>query len=375
MKEGLAIEVGGENFDPDLAYFKNITALGRGHSRELEIEIAKRIDEGRRMIARALRDFRVLLKKRGGKNRFAQSIFDALKSKVWVLGTAGSEKFHLIEKALLKVETILHERADSAELNYFAETEKRFHEGRMVFEKARNELVEKNLRFAVSIAKPYFRARTGLSFFDVIEEANTGLIKAAERYRHTMGFCFTTYAHWWIRQAITRAYANKSRGVRVPVHKYELRSKISRVQKNLNQRFAGASKPEEVAKQLGIKINDVLESDVIFQVSRSIDGRIPHTKDMRLKDCISDDKEKTPEALYVAIERVEFIKQIMEQVLTPREQFVIRRRLGFDDEPEQELRGLGRVMNLSGERVRQIQNEAMAKLRSPEILEKLRLAV
>ena len=198
-KERLAMEVGGENFDPDLAYFKNIMALGSGHSRELEIEIAKRIDEGRRMIARALRDVRVLLKKSGKKDCSMQAIFSVLKSKAWVSGTVGSEKFHILEKAFLEAKTIFHEQNDSMKLDSFVKTEERFHNGRKIFEKARNELVEKNLRFAVSVAKPYFRVRMGLSFFDVIEEANIGLIKAAERYHHAMGFCFTTYAHWWIR--------------------------------------------------------------------------------------------------------------------------------------------------------------------------------
>ncbi|MEK7636716.1 MAG: RNA polymerase sigma factor RpoD/SigA [Patescibacteria group bacterium] len=366
-----------DNFDPHLtAYFKKIMALGRGRSPEWEIGVAKQIDEGRKIIIHALRELSALLVLIAKKDPCAQVILAMLKSNVLRWKTIGSERFIFVENAFSEIETIVHTHNNALERASFIEARKQFGVGREIFERSRNELVEKNLCFAVSIAKKYFYHRIGLSPSDVINEANIGLIKAAERYRYAMGFRFTTYAHWWIRQAILRAYDNKSRGIRVPVHRRELWSKISRVQKNLSQRFTRESKPEEVAKQLGVSPDDVLESGTIFTVPHSIDARIPYTEDVCLKDVIPDNKEKTPEALYAATEHVAFIKKIMEQVLDPREQYIIQRRFGFNDEsPDQTFRKIGRVLNLSYERVRQIQNEAIEKLRSPEILKELRLAV
>lgn len=362
----------GINLDVSPVYFKNIGVLGKGRSRKWEIRVGKRLDEGRRMIECSFRDVHSLLKKMAKEDASVQPILNALKGNMRELEAARSERFSAIENAFSNIRPILREHDALAELDSM---EKRFRDGKDIFEKARTELVEKNLRLTVPIAKSFFNNRTGLTLSDVIQEGNCGLMKAAERYRYKKGFHFSTYAAWWIRQTITRAYMNHSRDIRVPVHRQELGQKISRVQRDLYQRFAGASKPEEVAAALGITPEDVLENAQMFNIPYSIDMEVRDTGMLYLKDVIRDKNERDPEALYASNESTLFLKEIVEQELKERERFVILKRFGLDGEPPQTLEEVGKVLHITRERIRQIENEALEKLRSPKIIEKLKTAV
>ena len=236
-------------------------------------------------------------------------------------------------------------------------------------EEAEKRLAEANLRLVVSIAKRY--VGRGMQFLDLIQEGNLGLIKAVEKYDYRKGFKFSTYATWWIRQAITRAIADQARTIRIPVHMVETINKLVRVQRQLLQELGREPSPEEIAENMDIPVERVREIQKISQEPVSLETPIGEEEDSHLGDFIQDDNVPVPAEAAASTLLKEQLVEVL-GTLTEREQKVLRLRFGMDDGRARTLEEVGKEFNVTRERIRQIEAKALRKLRHPSRSRKLR---
>ncbi len=276
--------------------------------------------------------------------------------------TAGAEAIEAINK-------LEADRVAGLENPMTEEEEKNYRKAIKTGDRAKKRLAEANLRLVVSIAKRY--VGRGMLFLDLIQEGNLGLIKAVEKFDSSKGFKFSTYATWWIRQAITRAIADQARTIRIPVHMVETINKVIRVSRQLLQELGHDPSPEEIAEEMDMPVDRVRDILKIAQEPVSLETPIGEEEDSHLGDFIPDDDAPEPaEAASFMLLKEQLVEVL--KTLTPREEKVLRLRFGIEDGHTRTLEEVGKEFNVTRERIRQIEAKALRKLRHPSRSKKLK---
>ncbi len=324
--------------------------------RNSEAELGKCIDLASRSIRSTVKQGLQLAKKTS-KSYSQQQVMDKLKE-VSQLSGLSAPAIEEVRKALITLE-----KDHGAHSTFIQDLCHQLQTAAQQLEQAKTELVQRNLRLVVDIAKRY--AGHGLAFLDLVQEGNIGLMKAAERFQQSKGFKFSTYATWWIRQGITRALADQSRTIRVPVHMNEVSNKIARISKKLTQQYAAQPRMEDIGTILNMSPDKVQETVQVFQDPLSLETPIGDGETL-LTDFVADSKSASPDCPIAKQETNQQVQRVLSS-LTEREQMVIRLRFGFGQDEPWTLEEVGQTMSVTRERVRQIEAKALQKLKEPNM--------
>ncbi len=334
-------------------------------TREEEVEMAKKIDYGTNNIRKALRHALRLLP----KLKRSDSVLEAQRTLQMVRGLSGLSATS-IDKAEQSLAEMIKEGSGQQKLPVTIARQLKgelatLRSARIVLERAKDELVRCNLRLVVDIAKHY--TGRGLTLLDLVQEGNIGLMKGAERYQYRKGFKFSTYATWWIRQGITRALADQSRTIRIPVHQTEASHRILRVTRRLGQQLGRPARLEEVAEVLRMRPERLHETVQAFQEPVALEKPVGDGS-TEFGELIPDLQAVPPDAHVHRTEMSQQLERIL-GTLTPREQTVIRLRFGIGHDQACTLEQVGQSLSVTRERIRQIEAKALKKLKTPEIKE------
>ena len=334
-------------------------------TREEETELAKKIDQGSATIRTTLRQVERLLA-RNKRSELADETRHTLQTVRRLSGLSATA----LEEAEQSLSALIYPavgqgKMPAALLKQLRAALSTIRRARAVLEQAKDELVRCNLRLVVDVAKHY--TRRGLTLLDLVQEGNIGLMKAAERYQYRKGFKFSTYATWWIRQGITRALADQSRTIRIPVHQTEASHRILRVTRRLGQQLGRPAKLEEIANVLKMRPERLHETVQAFQEPVALEHRVGDGG-TEFGELIPDLQAVPPDAHVHRTEMTNQLDRILE-TLTPREQTVIRLRFGIGQDQACTLEQVGQNLSVTRERIRQIEAKALKKLKTPAIKE------